>query len=429
MIDLLYQKYIETNRTICTDTRHIESGSLFFALKGESFDGNKFASDALSKGAKYAVIDNPSFQTENTILVDDTLKALQNLAHTYRKKQQFKVLALTGTNGKTTTKELIHQVLKTQYRCHATAGNFNNHIGVPLTILSASPDSELLIVEMGANHVGEIKTLCEIADPDMGLITNIGKAHLDGFGGYEGVIKAKSELYTYLIRKDGTIFYNATDSLLDSLLTNYKNKLAYGNAESGYFAQQTVFNNGITVDLEIENSTHTLDTKLFGNYNVTNILVAARIGRFFNIKLKKIATAICNYEPTNNRSQIMNTDRKNTLIIDSYNANPSSMKAAIESFNQIKAQNKVSILGGMKELGDAEGIEHSNLLELVRETNCRKIILIGKEFENCRLKSNEEHYTETENLIYILKKSPITKSLILIKGSRSNKLETIVSSL
>lgn len=423
MITELYAAYERANGKICTDTRTLQSGDLFFALKGENFDGNKYAADAINKGASAVVIDNSDFCSQQTILVDDCLKALQNLAHYYRKKNNFNVLALTGTNGKTTTKELIFAVLSQKLKCHATSGNLNNHIGVPLTILSAPIDTEIMVVEMGANHINEIKELCEIAEPNMGLITNIGKAHLEGFGGSDGVKKAKSEMYQFLKSSNGHIFINNEDSTLLELLDNYQKCTPYGTINSSVYTKETGFTDGLVATVNVNNNDIIINTKLFGHYNLINILTAISIGLHFYIKPALIKSAIEAYQPQNNRSQILKTNKNNTVILDSYNANPSSMKAALNSLADLPNNRLVLILGAMKELGDSSKKEHLNLIEQVRVLNPTLCLLIGSEF-SATDNQQFELFEDTKQLIDYLSASQIEDSVILVKGSRTNKLET-----
>ncbi len=428
MIDLIYQKYKEANYRICTDSRNIIPGSVFFALKGEAFDGNRYAEEALKKGAITAVIDNESFKNiQGTIFVPNTLEALQTLARKYRIEKKFNVFGLTGTNGKTTTKELIKAVLEQKYKCHATLGNLNNHIGVPLTILSAPEDTDILVVEMGANHQGEIADLCEICLPDIGLITNIGKAHLEGFGGYKGVIKAKSELYKHLIKNNKKILLNEKDHLLVSLLDDYNNTEGYGSTHSNVWTKNTGFNNGVTATISINNTDIDFKTKLVGNYNITNILTAIKTGDYFNVPINKIKEAIQNYSPSNNRSQLLVT-KKNSIIMDSYNANPTSMLAALNSFDEILHKNKILILGAMKELGSDSESEHLILVEKAKSLKPEQLLLVGKEYFSA-IKHNALYFKNTEEIGSYLKNTPIENKLILIKGSRANKLETITKYL
>ena len=427
MIDQVYQAYLDANKIICTDSRKIVPGSLFFALRGENFDGNKYAQLAISNGASAAIIDNPDFIGKNTIQVKNSLQTLQNLATEYRIRNDFKVLALTGSNGKTTTKELIYSVLKKKYNCHATIGNYNNHIGVPLTILSAPEDSEILVVEMGANHRGEIAELSEIAQPDYGLITNMGMAHLEGFGGFDGVKKAKTELYRYLKRNHKTVFLNESDTVLKEQIGEYKNIVGYGTSESGFFVKNTSFDNGVQTYALVNGTEVLVKTQLFGYYNIINVLTAIRIGVYFEVPVNDILDAISSYAPKNNRSQILNT-KTNNIILDSYNANPSSMQAALESFNSIDHLKKILILGSMKELGGDSKLEHSKLVNNAKQLNGKQIILVGPEFDDVRYKGSA-YFQTTEELVKHLQKNPIQDSLILIKGSRSNRLEMLIDYL
>ncbi|MBN1118928.1 MAG: UDP-N-acetylmuramoyl-tripeptide--D-alanyl-D-alanine ligase [Bacteroidales bacterium] len=427
MISGLYKRYIECNQQISTDSRNIIPGSIFFALKGENFNGNLFAEDALKKGAAYAVIDQAEYLNSNTILVPDVLKTLHQLARYHRTACGFKVFSLTGTNGKTTSKELIQRVLSKKYITVATAGNLNNHIGVPLTILKAKQNTEILVVEMGANHIGEIKELCEIALPDYGLITNIGKAHLEGFGGPEGVIKAKSELYSFLKENNKTIFVNKEDALLNSLLTEYNKVVPYGSIETNCYASNNSFDGKLHIELYLEGDKKWLSTQLFGVYNVINIVAAASVGLFFQVQIDDIITAIEEFTPQNNRSQILKTE-SNLLILDSYNANPSSMEVAISSLQSMNNPDKLLILGSMKELGEFSEAEHKKLVEkiIANELNC---IFIGDEFKSLENQYPIEVYSDTDKLIHKLTEVKIKEKLILIKGSRYNKLERLIDFL
>ena len=341
---------------IITDSRCVENNSIFFALKGENFDGNKFAIKALESGAKYAVIDNAKFKlNDNFILVDNVLKCLQQLASFHREQFVIPLIGITGTNGKTTTKELIHTVLKRKFKTHATKGNFNNHIGVPLTLLEMPLNTEIAIIEMGANHQGEIKELCEIAKPNYGLITNIGKAHLEGFGGFEGVVKAKNELYNF-IRNYGRAFLNSDNKLLSELAENL-NSIKYGTKQdSDCFAEILEINPYV----KLRWNNIDIQSNLIGKYNFENILAAICIGNFFNVAHSNIKSAVENYIPQNNRSQIVQT-KTNKILLDAYNANPTSMSLAIESFELLKSKTKVVILGDMLELGDESIFEHKEI--------------------------------------------------------------------
>lgn len=415
---------------ISTDSRKIMPGSLYFALKGDNFDGNMFAGAALDNGAAYAVIDNPDNYTgERTLLVENVLQALQSLASLYRSQLKIPIIGITGTNGKTTTKELMAAALSARFNTVATPGNFNNHLGVPLTLLSIKPDTEIAVVEMGANHPGEIAALCQIARPTHGLITNIGKAHLEGFGGYEGVIRAKSELYTYLNENGGTVFVNSGDELLMKISIN-SYRITYGSDvmdavngrpntdENGYL--------GVELKKPIDLS---FTTKLAGAYNFPNVMAAICIAEHFRVNVQKVAEAIESYIPGMNRSQIFKT-KTNTLILDAYNANPSSMKVAIENFSSFSARSKVMILGDMFELGEASEAEHLEIVKLIKEKKFSKIYTAGPHFLKAACGAWEfESYQTTEELMKALAINTPVNSTILIKGSRGMKLETIISVL
>lgn len=427
MIEKIYKAYQECNQKISTDTRKVIPGSIFFALKGERFDGNKFISEAFEKGASYCVIDNSAYATDKTFLVDDVTSTLQHLANYHRKNYNFNIIAITGTNGKTTTKELIYSVLSVKYKCSATQGNLNNHLGVPLTILSAHPDTEILIVEMGANHIGEIKSLCEIANPDMGIITNIGRAHLEGFGGFENVIKAKSELYQYLIDRNLPIFVNGQDKLLKKIINNYSTLYSYGDSTSPCFATKIHFNKTLLLEVSIQNQTFKLSTQLFGKYNIDNILAALCIGQYFEVDSTDAIHQIENYIPQNNRSQIKHT-RNNTLILDGYNANPTSMNAALTSFLEIDGSRKMVIIGEMNELGKYSTKEHQILLDKLSDTNTIKSYFIGKNFQTGQHKK-ARIFSNTDEFISFIKSNKPEQYLILLKGSRTNGLEKLVDYL
>ncbi len=424
----IYSIYSQNGYSVSTDSRKIRKGDIFFALKGENFDGNAFALDALEKGAVLAVIDNPDYHIPGkTLFTNDSLKTLQELATYHRKQLDIPVIGLTGTAGKTTTKELIRQVLNKKYKTYATQGNLNNHIGVPLTILSITPDYQMAVVEMGASHPGEIARLCEIARPTHGLITNIGTAHIEGFGTRENLIHTKTALYRYLEKHNGTIFLNIDDSLLTTL-TKHKQIHTYGTSDSadthGKITGQNPF-----VSLEFtgkDKQTYTVNTKLFGTYNLYNILAAIAIGQYFNIPDKDIAAAIEEYEPRNNRSQIKKT-RNNTLILDLYNANPTSMSKALESFARLKADNKVLILGDMLELGEIEDEEHRKILSMAEDLGFSKIYLVGEIFG--RVNSKYPHFATSEEMAQWLQSNPLKNKFILLKASRGIHLEKLTELL
>ncbi|MCX2679663.1 UDP-N-acetylmuramoyl-tripeptide--D-alanyl-D-alanine ligase [Galbibacter sp. EGI 63066] len=423
-IEELHRIFLNTNGVV-TDTRKIEKNTIFFALKGANFNGNQFAKDALDKGADYAVIDEKEFQiSEKTILVEDVLKSLQQLANHHRSFLKLPIISLTGSNGKTTTKELINAVLSKKFNTVATKGNLNNHIGVPLTLLSMDKSTEIGIVEMGANHLKEIESLCKITHPDFGYITNFGKAHLEGFGNIEGVIQGKSELYDHLISNNKTIFYNSDDPIQTEKLKNYEKKFGFSTTNNG------------DVEIHLDKTAPfvcitaqgaSINSRLIGSYNFTNIAAAVAIGLYFNIPMTKIKEAIRDYTPTNNRSQILNTE-KHKIVMDAYNANPSSMKVALENFKAMNGDNKVIILGDMFELGSESEKEHQNIAELAIAMNFEKVLLIGENFY--RTKTSASKFNSFEELKNYLVKNPLPNdSAILIKGSRGMALERVLDCL
>lgn len=419
----IYNTYY-TPGNVSTDSRTIKSGDIFIALRGENFNGNEFAELALNSGARMAIIDDPEYKkSKNTILVNDCLTFLQQLAMYHRKQCTGHFIGLTGTNGKTTTKELIFSVLSAQYSCQATSGNLNNHIGVPLSILSIRHDTEIAIIEMGANHSGEIEGLCKISQPDSGLITNIGKAHLEGFGSIEGVIKAKSELYHYLMSTQNRIYVNNADSLLMNLLDKYKNSIYY-NDPSG-FCKGKILESENSLKLELTHNNHsiTIDTNLFGDYNLNNILAAACIGIVFNLSLEQIKAGLEKYRPTNQRSQLISSG-STKLFLDCYNANPTSMRESIMSFLKIPSNKKIVILGSMKELGDYSEEEHKKIGAILENTDIDHIFLIGREF-NTAQPERAIHIKNLPELKDYLVKIDLDSTAILIKGSRANKLEQV----
>ncbi|MBS4040704.1 MAG: UDP-N-acetylmuramoyl-tripeptide--D-alanyl-D-alanine ligase [Flavobacteriales bacterium] len=422
-IEQLYQTFLSSSG-VTTDTRKIEPENIFFALKGPTFNGNQFAELAFEKGAKLIVIDEIEFiNIPNTFLVDDCLLALQELAKYHRKQFNFPILGLTGSNGKTTTKELIQAVLSKKFKTMATIGNLNNHIGVPLTLLSFPLDLEIGIVEMGANHQKEIEFLSDICQPNYGLITNFGKAHLEGFGGVEGVIKGKSELYNNLFDSNGTIFYNADDEKQKEILKNYANKNGFTKKNIPLCLNYEVNNQSEKVEITyLENE---IKSNLFGSYNAQNIMYAVLIGNYFKVPDYEIKEAIESYFPTNNRSQ-WKTTLKNQLILDAYNANPSSMQFAINEFYHLKTENeKLCILGDMFELGNSSKIEHQNILSLLSNLNL-KAYLVGKNFKILKeFYPNFRFFESVDELIDSKILDNLQNKTILIKGSRGIKLETI----
>jgi UDP-N-acetylmuramoyl-tripeptide--D-alanyl-D-alanine ligase len=414
----LYQLFSEYP-LIDTDTRTLRKDSLFFALSGDRFNGNEFASLALKNGAAYAIIDDPEYQiTDKTILVKDSLSTLQELAQYHREQLGIPIIALTGSNGKTTTKELINKVLSTKFNIKATQGNLNNHIGVPLTLLTMNAQTDMGLVEMGANHLGEIAFLCGIAKPTIGLITNFGKAHIEGFGSLEGVIKAKSELYDYLKATNGLAFV-CEDDAIQLRQSEGIERFIFGK-KSIPFIQADPF-----VSLEIKG--FRINSKLIGRYNYQNLSAALAIGDHFNIDPESLNQAICSYKPSNNRSQVIET-RGLSIILDAYNANPTSMVAALENFNQLKKKEKTVILGDMFELGETAAQEHQNIAELAQSMSFDKVYLIGKAFARTT-QTNAYRFSSYEDFeISYHAMEPISGSL-LIKGSRGMQLERILDLL
>jgi len=424
----LYRKFC-LHPYISTDSRKALAGSLFFALKGENFNANMYAAQALENGAAYAVIDDPAYFTgEQTLLVEDVLQALQQLASDYRAQIRIPVIGITGTNGKTTTKELMATALSARFHTHATVGNLNNHIGVPITILNIKPETEIAVIEMGANHIGEIAALCQIARPTHGLITNIGKAHLEGFGSAEGVIKAKSELYDYLRNHGGRVFVNADNALLMSL-TEGMERILYGSSSE---ADLHGFVSGkgpmLEVVLDTENDLH-VKTRLAGNYNFENLMAAMCIAGHFRVDLGEAVKAVENYEPRMNRSQIIENGR-NTIIMDAYNANPSSMRVALANFATVESAQKVLILGDMFELGNEAPAEHTAVLQQAVEFGFDVILTAGPLFETAATEFGRVRaFSDVPELKAYLEQADITGAHILVKGSRGMKLETITDSI
>ncbi len=411
---------------ITTDSRNIGRGQIFFALKGENFNGNRFAAQALEKGASWVVIDDPLFETDRTILIDDCLTELQDLASYHRKEMNIPVLAITGTNGKTTTKELLATVLSRKYRIHYTKGNLNNHIGVPLTILSAPADTEMMIIEMGANHPGEIKVLCRIAQPDYGIITNIGTAHIEGFGSFEGVVSTKTELYEYLRNANGAALYNDEDPLLTDKVFKYVTRAIPYSIPAGIPLVLRKDPSGLNLILkaDYDNEVFTIKTNLFGSYNFWNVKAAIASGLFFEVKMADIAEAVEQYQPSNNRSQVKITER-NTLICDSYNANPSSMHSALESFASLEENPKMVILGDMLELGKRSEEEHIKILNELKMLKIENVLLTGKIFQKVSSGTRFTSFPEVNALAGFLNKEHVDGYTILIKGSRGIGLEKI----
>lgn len=416
----LHTLFLTTTGAV-TDTRKIEKDTMFFALRGENFNGNEFAEEAIEKGAKFAIVDDRKYKTSDRIItVNNCLFSLQELAKFHRRYINPTIIALTGSNGKTTTKELINAVLSKKYRTVATKGNLNNHIGVPLTLLSMDKTTEMGIVEMGANHLKEIQRLCDIATPNYGYITNFGKAHLEGFGGVEGIIKGKSELYTYLKENNQTAIVNEDDKLQNEKTREIKRfTFSKDNKDTNVFIRSIEANPMV----KIEFNETIINSHLIGAYNANNINAAVAFGKYFNIEDNVIKKAIENYIPTNNRSQLIKKNNSE-IILDAYNANPSSMAAAIANFTQIEKASKVVILGDMFELGEESLIEHKNIVSLLKNENTITSHFVGKDFYSNKENGNHLHfYQNFEELTNYLKENKLSNCFILIKGSRGMALE------
>ncbi|HQX40685.1 MAG TPA: UDP-N-acetylmuramoyl-tripeptide--D-alanyl-D-alanine ligase [Niabella sp.] len=427
-IEALYNIFLQYP-SVQTDTRKLKTGDLFFALNGPNFNGNAFAQKALDAGAVYAIIDDAKFEIPGkTILVENVLVALQQLANHHRKQFSIPFLAITGSNGKTTTKELVHAVLSEQYRVYTTEGNLNNHIGIPLTILKIKPDAELAVVEMGANHLREIASYCVIAEPTHGLITNCGKAHLEGFGSLEGVRKGKGELFEYLRAKpDATIFMMKDYEYLGAMSAGIKNVITYGTRAAtitGNIADQS--STMLIVDIMIEDEPLSIHSQLVGDYNLPNVLAAVAVGHAFGVPLKNIKKAIEAFTPSNSRSQLIE-DGYNKIILDAYNANPSSMALAIENFSHISAPKKVLMLGAMAEMGEASEGEHKLLIDQIEQHHWDQVVLVGKPFEP--FKTRYHHFENSTDAAKWVGQQNFDQTYFLIKGSRSSKMEEILNAI
>lgn len=403
---------------------------MFFALKGPAFNGNTFAAQALNAGAAYVIVDEEKYKLDDRcILVDDSLKALQRLAKHHRSQLHFPFLAITGSNGKTTTKELIRNVLSKKFNVHATKGNLNNHIGVPLTILSISAKTNFAVIEMGANHQKEIEFLCSIASPDYGLITNVGKAHLEGFGGFEGVKKGKGEMYEHLSGAGRTAFVNADNDLLGKMIEEYKpsSVVYYGTKDKSFCRGELIATEpNLKVSWKCESAFGEIQTQMIGAYNFENILSAICIGNYFRVKPEDINEAIAAYVPDNSRSQIIQQG-SNTIVLDAYNANPSSMEAALRNFEGMESNSKVICLGDMAELGDDSDTEHKRIIDQLKKIDCRLLILVGKNFGAFANDIRCLHFENSTLAAEYFKTNMPTDSLILVKGSRSSKMEVVFS--
>ena len=420
-ISSIYQIFLNSNK-VCTDSRKIKDNDLFFSLKGPNFNGNKFAETALENGANYAIVDQKEYVVnDNYILVNNCLDTLQKLANYHRKKSKAKIIGLTGSNGKTTSKELILSVLKSGFKTIATIGNLNNHIGVPLTLLSIEPETEIAIIEMGANHLKEIELLCNMADPDYGYITNFGKAHLEGFINLEGVIKGKSELYAYLMKESRLIFINNNDNKQLEITKDYSNKFTFGNTNSNVNYSVNTVSPQISISVEDV----TIKSNLFGEYNAENLAAAICIGKYFDLSNATIKEGIENYIPNNNRSQIIEKG-SNKIILDAYNANPTSMQLVLSNFNTISEKNKIVFIGDMYELGENSHEMHQDIVSAIEEMNFDQTYLLGDLFNKTKFSSKIKAFANLEDLNNNVNLEEISNSTVLIKGSRGMQLENIL---
>jgi UDP-N-acetylmuramoyl-tripeptide--D-alanyl-D-alanine ligase len=422
-IEHLYQVYLH-HPSIQTDTRKLKEGDLFFALKGPNFNGNQFALEALKSGAAYAVVDEKiDVDNDKLILVEDALTALQALAKHHRQQFSIPFIAITGSNGKTTTKELVSTVLASNYRTYTTQGNLNNHIGIPITVLSVKQDAEMAVIEMGANHQKEIASYCEYVLPTHGIITNCGKAHLEGFGGVEGVKKGKGELFDYIRKSNGTIFMFSDYDYLHEMSKGISSIYTYGSVEGNVTGEVITSEPFLNIKLTKGTEANELNTHLVGAYNLPNVLCAVAVGKYFSVPDEKIKKAIEAYVPSNSRSQMIEQG-SNHVILDAYNANPSSMKAAIENFAKLKAGNKVLMLGAMMEMGEDSIAEHENIVELIKEYNWKAVVLVGGDY--AKLKHPFIYLADATEAASWYVQQRFSDSYILIKGSRSMKMEKVL---
>jgi UDP-N-acetylmuramoyl-tripeptide--D-alanyl-D-alanine ligase len=423
LIETLYTHFLQAT-SVCTDTRKIKEGDLYFALKGDNFNGNLFALQALAQGASLAVVDEDFDDDDKKLFkVENVLSTLQALAKHHRQQFNIPFIAITGSNGKTTTKELVSTVLATHYTTYTTQGNLNNHIGVPLTLLSIKQNAQMAVIEMGANHQQEIESYCQYTLPNYGIITNCGKAHLEGFGGVEGVKKGKGELFSFLQKNSGTAFVFWDFDYLQKMSKTLDNIVKYGTKEGIVIGNIKDTNPFLSVEIYNNENITTIHTHLVGDYNVSNVLTAVAIGKYFNVPDEKIKTAIENYIPSNSRSQLIEKDR-NRIVLDAYNANPSSMKAAIENFAKINSNNKILMLGAMMELGNESVEEHHLLIDLINKYNWKKVVLVGGDFEKIA-----HHHLYFENATQAAKwyaQQAFEDCNILIKGSRSMQMEKVI---
>lgn len=411
--------------SVQTDTRKLQKDDLFFALKGDKFNGNAFALKALELGAAYAVIDEDVNSNDSRLIkVDNALETLQQLAKLHREQFSVPFIAVTGSNGKTTTRELVHAGLLSHYKTYSTIGNLNNHIGIPLTILKIKEDAEMVVIEMGANHQKEIEGYCKIAQPTHGIISNVGKAHLEGFGGIEGVRKGKGELYDFLRCNDGTAFAFYDLDYLHEMSKGIKEVIWYGTGEGEVCGTVLASEPFVEVGITKGASFSTIKTNLVGDYNLPNILCAITVAKYFYVPDEKIKSSLENYVPANSRSQLIEAGT-NKIILDAYNANPTSMKAAIENFNKIHAGKKILVLGGMMELGEASVNEHKKLVNLIDKYNFRSVILVGGDFEKNH--GDNIYFQTAEEASAYIKKANLQHTYFLIKGSRSMQMEKVLT--
>ncbi len=422
-LDILYRTYLR-HPHVQTDTRKLQSGEIYIALKGPNFNGNQFARMALNKGAVLAVVDeDPGFADERLLRVEDGLSTLQALAKHHRQQFRIPFLAITGSNGKTTTKELIHAVLSRKFRTYTTHGNLNNHIGIPLTLLQIRADAEMAVVEMGANHQKEIEGYCTVALPTHGVITNCGKAHLEGFGGVEGVRKGKGELYDYLRAHDGTAFVMWDYDYLRTMSEGIPHRIRYGTTDEPYAGQVLESEPFLVVSITHGMEPVTIRTQLVGDYNLPNVLVAVAIGKYFGVDEADIRSAIEAYEPSNSRSQMVHKG-SNEIILDAYNANPNSMRAAIENLARQPHAKKIVMIGGMMELGQDSQREHAEIIELLKKTDWADVVLVGGDFAN--VPNPYRFFPNSADAMQWLRAHPAEHAMILIKGSRSMQMEKIM---
>jgi UDP-N-acetylmuramoyl-tripeptide--D-alanyl-D-alanine ligase len=425
-IEDLYRLYLQYP-SVCTDTRKVQKGDLFFALKGENFNGNLFAEKAIANGAAYAIIDeSPEVPDERMILVENSLSTLQALAGHHRNQFSIPFIAITGSNGKTTTKELIHAVLSEKYKTYTTEGNLNNHIGIPLTILKIKNDAEIAIIEMGANHLGEIAGYCLYTRPTHGLITNVGKAHLEGFGSIEGVKKGKGELYDYLRLHDGTVFVMWDYEYLRKMSASIRNIISYGTSNADITGVTESLTPYLRVSITKGQPSGFIQTLLTGDYNLPNVLAAVCAGNYFNVEPDAIKKGIESYEPSNSRSQLINAGT-NTILLDAYNANPSSMKLAIENFIRFPGTDKILLLGSMAELGNESIKEHEQILHQISTNKWTDVVLVGGDF--LKIKHPYKSFKNSEETGKWLASRNFNNTVFLVKGSRSMQMEKAIESL